>query len=165
VDLAHAQNVIFNTNPKRNKYEVETRADNRARLIFGDGEFADIPSGTFDIWARSSIDQDVFIPQSSVTGASSSFTYQDMFGRTQTFTFTYSLVNTLQNASAAEDIEHVRVTAPAVYYSQDRMVNGEDYNSFMLQDASILSSVQLIEPLLVIPNILRGTTQQQITKT
>ncbi|TFH06394.1 MAG: hypothetical protein E4H14_10895, partial [Candidatus Thorarchaeota archaeon] len=31
VDLAHAQNVIFNTNPNRNKYEVETRDDNVAR--------------------------------------------------------------------------------------------------------------------------------------
>lgn len=138
VDLAHAQNVIFNTNPKRNKYEVETRDENRARIVFGDGEFADIPSGTFDIWARTSVDQDIVIPQAAIAGTSSSFTYLDSFGRSQTFTFTYSLVNTLQNASAAEDIEHVRTTAPAVYYSQDRMVNGEDYNSFMLQDSSIL---------------------------
>lgn len=138
VDLAHAQNVIFNTNPKRNKYEVETRDENRARLIFGDGEFADIPSGTFDVWARTSVDQDIVVPQAAVTNTSSSFTYLDAFGRAQTFTFTFALVSTLQNASAAEDIEHVRVTAPAVYYSQDRMVNGEDYNSFMLQDSSIL---------------------------
>lgn len=138
VDLAHAQNVIFNTNPKRNKYEVETRDENRARLIFGDGEFADIPAGTFDIWARTSLDQDLYVPQSAVSGTTASFTYTDTFGRPQTFTFTFSLINTLQNASAAEDIEHVRTTAPAVYYSQDRMVNGEDCNSFMLQDASIL---------------------------
>ena len=138
VDLAHAQNVIFNTNPKRNKYEVETRANNQVRLIFGDGEFADVPSGTFDVWARSSLNQDLVVPRASVVNTQSSFTYVDTFGRTQTFTFTYSLINSLQNASAAEDIEHVRVTAPAVYYSQDRMVNGEDYNVFMLQDPSIL---------------------------
>lgn len=138
VDLAHAQNVIFNTNPKRNKYEVETLDTNRIRLIFGDGEFADVPSGTFDIWVRSSLDQDIVISQSSVSNVTSSFTYVDAFSRTQTFTFTFSLINTLQNASAAEDIEHVRSTAPAVYYAQDRMVNGEDYNVFMLQDPSIL---------------------------
>jgi hypothetical protein len=138
VDLAHAQNVIFNTNPKRNKYEIETRDSNRVRLIFGDGEFADVPAGTFDIWARTSLDQDIVVPQASVVNTQSSFTYVDTFGRAQTFTFTYSLINSLQNASASEDIEHVRVTAPAVYYSQDRMVNGEDYNVFMLQDSSIL---------------------------
>lgn len=138
VDLAHAQNVIFNTNPRRNKYEIETRDRNRVRIIFGDGEFADVPLGTFDIWARTSLDEDIVVPQASVVNTQASFTYIDTFGRVQTFTFTFSLINSLQNASAAEDIEHVRVTAPAVYYSQDRMVNGEDYNVFMLQDSSIL---------------------------
>lgn len=138
VDLAHAQNVIFNTNPRRNKYEVETRDNNRARLIFGDGEFADVPNGTFDVWARSSLDKDTIISQASVSNVPASFSYVDAFGRTQTFSFTFSLINSLQNGAAAEDIEHVRVTAPAVYYAQDRMVNGEDYNVFMLQDPSIL---------------------------
>lgn len=138
VDLAHAQNVIFNTNPRRNKYEVETRDENKVRLIFGDGEFSDVPLGTFDIWVRTSLDADIIVPQASVVNTPLSFTYVDTFGRTQTFTFTVSLINSLQNASSAEDIEHVRVTAPAVYYAQDRMVNGEDYNVFMLQDSSIL---------------------------
>lgn len=138
VDLAHAQNVIFNTNPKRNKYELETLTNNGVRILFGDGEFADIPQGTFDVWVRTSLDQDIVVPQASVVNTKSSFTYVDTYGRTQTFTFEYSLINSLQNASAAEDIEHVRANAPAVYYSQDRMVNGEDYNVFMLQDPSIL---------------------------
>lgn len=138
VDMAHAQSVIFNTNPKRGKYELETRANNRVRVIFGDGEFADVPSGSFDIWARSSVDQDIVVPQAAVVNAQSSFTYVDTFGRTQTFTFTYSLINSLQNASASETLEHIRATAPAAYYAQDRMVNNEDYNVFMLQDPSIL---------------------------
>lgn len=138
VDLAHAQNVIFNTNPKRNKYEIETRTNNRVRLIFGDGEFADVPSGAFDVWARASLDDDIVVPRAAVVNQTASFTYVDTYGRTQTFTYTFSLISSLQNASASEDIEHVRVTAPAVYYSQDRMVNGEDYNVFMLQDSSIL---------------------------
>jgi hypothetical protein len=138
VDLAHAQNIIFNTNPNRNKYEVETRDENKIRIIFGDGEFADIPSGSFDIWVRSSEDEDIVIPQSSVVNIPVSFAYVDGFSRTQTFTFTFTLIGSLQNASAAEDLEHIRNTAPAVYYTQDRMVNGEDYNVFMLQDPSIM---------------------------
>lgn len=138
VDLAHAQNVIFNTNPARNKYELETLAQSRVRVIFGDGEFADIPKGTFNIWARTSLDQDIVVSQSSVVNTSSTFTYLDSFGRTQTFTFTYSLINSLQNGSAAETLDHIRITAPAVYYTQDRMVNGQDYNVYPLQDSSIL---------------------------
>ena len=138
VDLAHSQNIIFNTNPNRNKYEVETRDDNVARLIFGDGEYADIPAGFFDIWVRTSVNEDIVVPQSSVVNTSSSFSYIDGLGRTQTFTFAYTLIGSLQNASAAETLDHIRVTAPSVYYTQDRMVNAEDYNVFMLQDPSIL---------------------------
>ncbi|MGZ8924663.1 MAG: hypothetical protein ACXW2E_02145, partial [Nitrososphaeraceae archaeon] len=138
VDLAHAQNVIFNTNPNRNKYEVETRDNNRVRILFGDGDFVDIPSGTFDFWVRTSIDQDIIVSQSSVIDVPATLTYMDLFGRVQTFSFTFSLINSLQNNSSSESIEHIRQTAPAVYYSQDRMVNGQDYNTFMLQDSSIL---------------------------
>lgn len=137
VDMAHAQNIIFNTNPKRNKYEVETLVNNGARLIFGDGEFADVPGGTFDVWARSSVDRDIVVPQSAVVDVPLTISYVDLSGKTQSFTFTFSLINSLQNASASEDMEHVRTAAPAVYYSQDRMVNGEDYNTFMRQDPSI----------------------------
>lgn len=138
VDLAHAQNIIFNTNPNRNKYEVETLADDQVRIIFGDGEFANIPAGTFHFWYRTSLNRDIVIPQNSVVDRSSNFTYQGADGNTQTLTFTFSLISSLQNGSPSEDIEHVRRTAPAVYYTQDRMVNGRDYNTFMLQDSTIL---------------------------
>lgn len=138
VDIAHAENVVFNTNPKRNKYEVETVGNNSVRILFGDGEFADIPAGTFDIWARTSLDDDIVIPQSAVADIPISFTYLDLYNQIQTFTFTITLIGSLQNASAAETTEHVRQTAPAVYYTQDRMVNGEDYNTYLRQNPTVL---------------------------
>lgn len=138
VDAAHAENVIFNTNPLRNKFEVETRDGNSVRLNFGDGIFANIPSGAFDIWVRTSLNEDLVVPAAAVNNQTSSLSYVDRFGRTQTITFTYNLVAALQNGSAAETDEHIRLTAPAVYYTQDRMVNGEDYNNFPMKDPSIL---------------------------
>lgn len=138
VDIAYAQNIIFNTNPIRNKYEVETLANDQVKILFGDGEFANIPSGTFQFWVRSSLGTSTTIPQSAVVNQRGSFTYVDLSNQVQTLTFTCSLINTLANASASEDIEHIRQVAPSVYYTQDRMVNGQDYNTFMLQDPSIL---------------------------
>jgi hypothetical protein len=138
VDLANAQNIIFNTNPNRNKYEVETLEDDRVRLVFGDGEFSDVPSGTFDIWYRTSVNEEIYIPRTGVVDKTSSINYVDDNGRTQTFNFTFSLISSLQNNSPSEDIEQIRRNAPAVYYTQDRMVNGRDYNTFPLQDPSIL---------------------------
>lgn len=138
VDLENVQNIIFNTNLKRNKYEIETLENDQIRIIFGDGEFADIPNGTFDIWFRTSANEDLVIPRNSISNQTTSFTYVDTSGITQTLTITFSLVNALTNSSASEDIEHVRRIAPSVYYTQDRMVNGRDYNSYMLRDPSIL---------------------------
>lgn len=138
VDLANAQNIIFNTNRNRGKYEIETLEDDNIRLIFGDGEFADIPSGEFDIWYRTSINEEIYIPENGVVRQNASLAYIDENKRRQTFSFTFSLVNSIQNNSPSEDIEHIRKTAPAVYYTQDRMVNGRDYNSYPLQDPSII---------------------------
>lgn len=138
VALANAQNILFNTDKNRQKFETETLDNDQVRLVFGDGEFSDIPSGDFDIWYRTSSNSNSIIQKTSVVDKIASFTYLDLTNTTQTLTFTFSLINSLQNASVSEDIEHVRRVAPSVYYTQDRMVNGRDYNSFMLQDPSIL---------------------------
>lgn len=138
VDLAQAQNIIYNTNVVRNKYEIETLENDNVRIIFGDGEFASIPSGLFHFWVRTSANADLVIPQSSINNKESSVTYIDISGIVRTLSFSFSATTTFQNAAKTEDIEHIRRMAPSVYYTQDRMVNGRDYNTFMLQDQTIL---------------------------
>jgi len=138
VDLVNGQNIIFNTDSNRQKYEIETLDNDQIKLIFGDAEFSDIPSGAFDLWFRTSANSNVTIQKSSVVDKIATFTYLDLTNTVKTFTFTFSLINSLQNSSESEDIEHIRRVAPSVYYTQDRMVNGRDYNSFMLKDPSIL---------------------------
>lgn len=138
VDVTNAQNIVFNTNPIRNKYELETLNNDQIRFIFGDGNFANVPNGTFEIWFRSSANLDYIIPTNSLQNVGSNFSYYDSQGKEQTFAFTFSLLDPIQNSAPTEDIEHIRRIAPSVYYTQDRMVNGRDYNEFMLQDNSIL---------------------------
>jgi hypothetical protein len=138
VELASAQNIIFNTSANRNKYEIETLNSDKFRIIFGDGNFANIPSGRFEIWFRISANEELSIPISAIQNIANNLTYQDSDNKEQTLSFTMSLINPIQNSAPTEDIERIRKTAPAVYYTQDRMVNGRDYNEFMLQDNSIL---------------------------
>jgi hypothetical protein len=138
VDLANAQNIIFNTNTNRNKYEIETLENDRVRIVFGDGDFSNIPSGTFDLWYRTSAEDQIYVPKSAVLNKTASFSYIDGHGRTQTATITFSLVGALQNNAPSESIEHIRRAAPATYYTQDRMVNGKDYNTYPLRDSTIL---------------------------
>jgi len=138
VDTAGGQNIVFTSETNRNRYEIETLDDDQFRVIFGDGKFANIPNGTFEIWSRESANTDNPIPTTAIQDVGSSFTYNDPEAKEQTFNLTVSLLTPIQNSAPSEDIEHIRKTAPAVYYTQDRMVNGRDYNEFLLQDNTIL---------------------------
>lgn len=138
VDTTSAQNVVFSYSNGKNRFETETLENDRVRVIFGDGEFANIPSGVFDIWYRTSANANTVIPQNAIADELFVMDYIDAQGQRQTLTFTASLISNVQNAAVTEDIEHIRRVAPATYYSQNRMVSGQDYNLFPLKDPSIL---------------------------
>lgn len=138
VDNINGENLFFNSSDNLKKYEVETREEDKIRMLFGDGDFAEIPTGLFHIWVRSSTGGDLTVPKESLTNKTFTFAYTSAQGRRESCTFTVSLTSALQNGSSAEDIEHIRTAAPAVYSTQDRMVNGADYNSYPLKDSSIL---------------------------
>lgn len=138
VDIANSQNILFNSNPFTNKFEVQTLDNDQFRVIFGDGNFAKIPSGKFDIWYRVSANEDVIIPTSALQNVGISIPYFNSNNKEETLTIAASLTSAIQNSAPSEDIERIRRIAPSVYYTQDRMVNGRDYNEFMLQDSSIL---------------------------
>jgi len=131
-------NLIFNNIQNLNKYEIETLENDQIRLIFGDGDFAAIPTGLFNVWFRQSTSGGISVPQSLVSDQSATFSYTSKTGSIESCTLTFSLAGSLQNSATTETTDHIKSVAPAVYYSQDRMVNGQDYNSYLLQDPSIL---------------------------
>jgi len=137
-ETINSQNIYFNTQKSRKKYEVETLENDRIRLNFGDGDYSEIPLGTFHIWVRQSLNKNLVLQKSKVINKSLQFGYISKLDINESATFRFSLISTLQNGSMSEDIEHIRSTAPKTYYSQNRMVNGQDYNTFMLKDPSIL---------------------------
>jgi hypothetical protein len=48
------------------------------------------------------------------------------------------------NALAAESIEEIRSRAPQQYYTQNRMVTGEDYNTFPYANFSSISKIKAV---------------------
>lgn len=138
VDSLVDQNITFNRSKKRQKFEIESLELDRIKIIFGDGDFSDIPVGNFNVWVRQSINRSIVIQKSSISNEPISFTYRAANGLSAVCEATFSLTSTIQNSSPSETIEHIRQAAPAAYYSQNRMVNGQDYNTFMLKDPSIL---------------------------
>lgn len=139
VDTANLYNLSFGSSNRRNKYQIETLERDRVRLVFGDGEFSDIPNGAFDIWVRSSNGSSEFvIPKLAIDNEVVNISYTGRDFQNSTGTFTFSAISNISNARASEDIEHIRRVAPLVYQTQNRMVSGADYNTLPLMDNSII---------------------------
>jgi hypothetical protein len=138
IDNLADQTLAFNNNPSRYQYQIETLENDQIALLFGDGNFNDVPVGTFQLWTRSSINQDIVIPKNSIQNQLMQLVYSDSTGVNHNFNISFSLTSAIQNNSASETIEHIRQASPSTYYAQNRMVNGQDYNTFPLKDTTIL---------------------------
>lgn len=132
------QSLAFNNIKSRKKYEIETLENDQIAILFGDGNFSDIPVGNFNLWTRVSANDDVTIPKNKIINQPMAFSYQNAQNQRQSCAITFSLTSALQNNAPSETIEHIRQSAPSTYYAQNRMVNGQDYNTFMLRDSTIL---------------------------
>ena len=47
-------NVVYNQQSSRNLFQVNTRANDQVDLVFGDGNFSNIPQGSFRFYYRTS---------------------------------------------------------------------------------------------------------------
>lgn len=128
------ENIFINTdlqgNSQRNIFSVTSRANDQVRYVFGDGVFGEIPVGTFRTYVRSSNALTYTIEPSEMAGITVSINYVSRQNRIETLTFTFSLQSVVNTALSRESIVQIKERAPARYYTQNRMVNGEDYSNF-----------------------------------
>jgi hypothetical protein len=96
--------------------------------VFGDGSFANIPQGNYRLYYRVSNGADYKITPDEMQGIVVPVNYISRSGRIETLTVRASLRYTVANASSRETLDEIRQKAPQQYYTQDRMVTGEDYN-------------------------------------
>lgn len=128
VDNVVGVNVVYNTSTERNLYQVNTRAGDQIDLVFGDGAFANIPSGNFRFFYRVSNGLNYKISPVEMQNILIPINYVSRNGRTETLNIRGSLYYTVNNASARETLTEIKTKAPQQYYTQNRMITGEDYN-------------------------------------
>ena len=121
-------NVIYNKSTNKNVYQVNSRAGDQIDLVFGDGAFANIPSGRFRIYYRVSNGLEYKITPDEMRGVTMNINYTSRSGRIETLAIRASLQYTVANATSRETLDDVRQKAPQQYYTQNRMVTAEDYN-------------------------------------
>lgn len=111
-------------------YSVTSRTNDQITLVFGDGVFSEIPVGYFRCYVRASNGLTYIINPEEMQSVSIPINYISRNGQVETITFTCGITEPVTNAQARETLAEIKQRAPARYYTQNRMVNGEDYTNF-----------------------------------
>lgn len=125
---------------ERRIYEAITGTDDGVTIRFGDGKYGQIPEGLFRIWYRTVSPVAPLIRISDVRNRQVTIPYANN-GRVYSLTVWFDLAYDMTDAGLSESDADVRYRASKVFYAQNRMVNAEDYNSYVLRDNSILKAV------------------------
>jgi len=130
VDNIYADAYLQTENSVKKIFSVNSRFNDQVTYIFGDGVFSEIPVGNFRAYVRAGNALTYTIQPTEMQGLSISFSYVSRVGRLETLTFGLSLQVPVSNAQVRESLASIKQRAPSRYYTQNRMVNGEDYNNF-----------------------------------
>lgn len=130
VDNVYADAYLQTESSNREIFQVNSRANDQVSYVFGDGVFSKIPVGTFRAYVRAGNALSYTIDPSEMQGVTVAFTYVSRLNRAETITFQLQLTSPISNAQERESLAEIKVRAPTRYYTQNRMVNGEDYNNF-----------------------------------
>ena len=132
------ENTTFNNIESDKVYEVVSRIGDRVTIRFGDGKYGKIPVGRFRTWFRTSDPSPRSIKPKDIRRKSLTIPYSDGQGNIFSLLISFSLKQTISNAAPSESNDDIKTRSPAVYYTQDRMVNAEDHNSLPLDNPSVL---------------------------
>ena len=110
-------------------FSVTSRYNDQVSYVFGDNIFGKIPIGNYVAYVRSSNAVTYTIDPTELQGTTVTLSYISRVGRVETLTMTLELTAPVTNAQARETLQDIKERAPQRYYTQNRMVNGEDYNN------------------------------------
>ena len=136
-------NLVYNNVNRltRDIFQVVTRDQSGSDAVsirFGDGSFGNIPTGRIRVYYRVSNNLTYTIQPADLATVGLSLGYQSAINTVHNLNMQLSLSYPVANSLTRESSDSIRQRAPAVYYSQNRMVNGEDYNVFPLQNSQAL---------------------------
>jgi hypothetical protein len=109
-------------------FGVVSRTGDRISLVFSDGTFGNLPLGTFRTYYRISNGLSYTINPKDVKGVAIDVSYVSNVGQVETMTIVMELQTSVSNSAETESSDDIKTKAPQTYYTQNRMITGEDYN-------------------------------------
>ena len=144
VEALEGNNIVYNSLNKniRNVFSVLTRVDDRISLIFSDGVFGNLPKGDFKVYYRVSANRRFVISPNELINIVITIPYQSKSGTSESLTIGLELKYTVDNSSTSESNNEIKTNAPSTYYTQNRMITGEDYNVAPLSSSQEIIKVK-----------------------
>jgi hypothetical protein len=121
-----------------------TKNNDAIDLVFGDGNFSNLPLGNFRVYYRTSDNTKYAIQSADMQGIQLTVPYTDANGAQQSLAMTVSLKSSVYNAAATESNDSIKEKAAQVYYSQNRMITAEDYQVVPLSASQEIVKVRSI---------------------
>lgn len=139
-------NIVYNSldSNQRNVYSIITQANDSIDLQFSDGVYGRLPQGNFRTYYRVSNGFSYVISPSEMKSITISVPYVNARGIQHTLTVSLGLEYTVENSAPSETIDSIRSKAPAIYYTQNRMITGEDYNLAPLSSSQEVLKVKAV---------------------
>ena len=139
-------NIAYNSIDQniRNIYAINTKENDNIDLVFADGVYGNLPQGAFRVYYRISNGLSYTIYPNEMRGINIGITYLNKSGVEHTLTVGLELLSTVANSAASEDINSIRTNAPALYYTQNRMITAEDYNLAPLTSSQNIVKIKAI---------------------
>ena len=124
--------VINNTgNNVRDLYEVIYSDADITSIKFGDGNFANAPSGNIKIWYRIAENNYIRVKAGELSAVRFSINYKNSAGESHILTMILDLQDNMTTGIPAETVAEIKNNAPNTFYSKNRMVTGDDYNGLL----------------------------------
>ena len=139
-------NIIYNSlnSSVKDIYSVITRASDAISLSFSDGTFGNLPLGNFRIYYRVSNGLTYSINPGDIINVIINIPYISQSNKAETLSVSLSLATTVSNAATTETNASVKTNAPQTYYTQNRMITGEDYNINPLSATTKVAKVKAV---------------------
>jgi len=139
-------NIIYNslTAKQRNIYKVNTRNNDQIDLEFSDGTFGNLPVGKFKLYYRQSAGINYNITPQQMSNISFNVEYYNRQNQLHSLTIIASLNYTINNATTTESNENIKLKAPQIYYTQNRMITAEDYNILPLLSGNDIMKIKAV---------------------
>jgi hypothetical protein len=125
-------------------YSVISGFNDSITIKYSDGNFGEVPKDSMRVWARTSANTNAVFRPADVGVKTVSMPYIAKSGREHLLTIQFTLETTVSNQALSETTDDIRENAPQVFYTQDRMVNNEDYNVFPLTRGNEIAKTRVV---------------------